>query len=182
MKTVVVFKGTCKNNWVKQVRISYCPKMTSATAQLCLFVVPHQRIGVFDEQSWGEPAFLCRKRKPPIHFASFFSYKMEEGHLHSNSILKRSITYLHCLRWRTVMLFCIAPLLPAQTICFRESWGQIFCCTSFPFMVSGVLHPFPCSVCLIPRFTHKMKMQQSCTCQVSLLPVGPLKSAGFRLF
>ena len=44
----IFFKGTCKKNLVEGLRIAYCPKVTNATAQLCLFILPHQCIDIFD--------------------------------------------------------------------------------------------------------------------------------------
>lgn len=124
---------------------------------------------------------ISLQKKKSFSSLCFFLFIQNGRGASSFRLHSEGIHHIHCLRWRMVMLSCIAPLLPLQTICFRESWGQIFCCTSFPFMVPGLLHPSPYSVCPIPRFTHTMKTQQSCICHVSLLPVGPLKSAGFPL-
>lgn len=117
----IFFKGTCKNHLVEGLRIAYCPKVTHATAQLCLFILPHQHIAIFDAWFRGKQERLCRRRKAPINFTSFSAYKVEERPLHCNSSLKGSTKYSRHLRWRMAMLSCITPLLPIQSICFRES-------------------------------------------------------------
>lgn len=175
VQAVIVYKGACKNNWVEWLTVSYCPKVTCATVSVHCTPSVYWYIWW---TVWRWNSTSLQKKKSFFSLCTFLFIQNGRG-ASSLQLQPEEIHHIHCLRWR--MLSCIPPLLPVQTICFRESWGQIFCCTYFPFMLSGLLHPFPYSVCLIPSFTHNMKLQQSCICHVSLLPVGPLKSAGFPL-
>lgn len=158
VQAVIVFKRICKKNWVDWVWVSYCSRLVVPQLSCICSLYPISVLVYLMNSLEVNQHFSAGK--VPIHFPSLFPYKMGEGHLHSNSILKRFVTYSHCLRWRMVMLSCIAPWLPVQTICFRESWGQIW--YIFPFHGFRSPYPFPYSVWPIPRFTHNLKMQQSC--------------------